>query len=306
MTLGCICVAGSLHYDIIVHAPHLPGLDETVAGDQLQFACGGKGGNQAIAARQHGAAVVFAGQIGTDGFGDALLEHLAIAGIDVSRVQRSPDVASGASIAIIEQSGEYGAVIATGANGRISPDRISLPDETRILLLQNEIPDADNAVLADKAREQGICVILNAAPWRDTCRDLLEKVDWLVVNRVEAEQLLCRPITSADDAAAVIVETDLAIPHLVVTLGKDGAVYREHGADPHFTAPFPVTTVSTHGAGDAYIGALAAALLAGAEERAALTYAGAAAALHVASPVDQRHSIDGPMTRRFIEEAGEE
>ena len=128
MTKPSVFVVGSLHYDIVVDAPHLPARDETVIGGPMRFVCGGKGGNQAVAASHHGADVAFGGMVGEDRFGDALASHLRDAGVDIAQVRSTRDAASGASVAVVEDGGDYGAVVASGANLLIDPDQIVMPE----------------------------------------------------------------------------------------------------------------------------------------------------------------------------------
>ncbi len=121
-----VLVAGSLHHDVVVNAPRLPGLDETLAGSHVAYVAGGKGGNQAVAASRHGAAVAFAGRIGNDAAGQLMVAHLEGAQIDLSNLQRGLG-STGMSVAIVNEAGDYGAVIVSGANLDIDPDAIAIP-----------------------------------------------------------------------------------------------------------------------------------------------------------------------------------
>ena len=106
-----VLVAGALHYDVIVDAPRMPALDETLPGTAVTYAFGGKGGNQAVAAARHGARTAFVGKVGDDGAGRFLTAVLDAAGIDRAQVATDPDHASGMSVAIVTETGDYGAVI---------------------------------------------------------------------------------------------------------------------------------------------------------------------------------------------------
>ncbi len=303
MTVGGIFVAGSLHYDIVVDAPALPSKDETVMGGPMRFVCGGKGGNQAVAASRHGADVAFGGMVGQDQFGGALLEHLRQAGVDSSRVSRTGKASSGASVAIVDAAGDYGAVVASGANQLINADRLAIPEGTRYLVLQNEIAEKANRSVAKLAHSAGAKIVLNAAPWRPVDPELMKIVDILIVNRVEAEGLLQCATPSVDQVLSAL---DKMPPHAnctVVTLGADGLVFSKGGNRPSHIAPFDVTALSTHGAGDVFVGAMCAELLRESPMRDALTYASAAAALHVSTPVEQRLSIDANQTLSFMGQA---
>ena len=303
MSHGKIFVAGSLHYDIIVEAPHLPARDETVVGGPMRFVCGGKGGNQAAAASRHGADVAFAGMVGSDRFGDELVVNLRDVGVDVTQVERTASAASGASVAIVERGGEYGAVIASGANLAVDPGRVDLPGETALLVLQNEVPEAVNIALAQRAHLAGTKVVLNAAPWRPSDQRMLENTDILVVNRVEAEGLLGKPIASSKQAAEALEQGSFPGLILVITLGAQGLVFREENQSPGFMPAYDIKVNSTHGAGDTFVGAMCSALARDCSVQSSLQYASAAAALHVSTPVEERAMIDRRQTETFMASA---
>jgi len=185
-----VAVVGSLHLDIMVAAPRLPGRDETLIGQSWHYKCGGKGGNQAVAAARSGARAAFGGQTGQDDFGERLRANLVAAGVDVAHVGVDPARGSGMSVAITEAAGEYGAVVVSGANLSIDPatvaSRWAALWDCRVLLLQNEIPEAVSLAAAAAARARGARIVLNAAPARRMSAAFLALVDVLVVNRVEA------------------------------------------------------------------------------------------------------------------------
>src|SRR5688572_10870519 len=172
-----VVVVGSLHYDIMVDAPDRPRKGETVAGYAWRPKFGGKGGNQAVAAARAGAAVRMAGAVGTDAFGRFLLDALAAAGVDASRVARTAEAGSGMSVAISDSSGDYGAVIVSGANLFVDPASLTEPGVwkgARALILQNEMPEAINLWAARAARMVGAKVCLNAAPYRPLSKALTQ------------------------------------------------------------------------------------------------------------------------------------
>lgn len=284
-----VFVCGSLHYDVVVDAPHLPRLDETVAGGAVNYIAGGKGGNQATAAARMGAKTTFAGRVGDDPSGAALLKSLMDAGVETSQVQRDSG-ASGMSVAIVEPGGGYGAVIVSAANLNIDPGLIEMPADANVVLLQNEVPEAVNLAVAFKGRSIGASVVLNAAPARSMGPALLGAIDILVVNRVEAADMLATTETALDPIAAAKSLTTLGPRSVVVTLGGDGLVLHDGGTAAHHPG-HPVDVVSTHGAGDAFLGALAAAHSRGESLAEAARFGQAAAALHVSTPVSQRDAI---------------
>lgn len=292
-----ILVAGSLHLDVVVTAPHLPRLDQTVTGQGVHYAFGGKGGNQAVAAARMGARVSMAGAVGQDGFAETLLAALDAAGVDRTQVARLPG-ASGMSVAIMQADGGYGAVIVSAANLAIDAATIRFPAACGCLILQNEVPEPVNLALARRARAAGLRVILNAAPARPTAPALLALLDLLVVNRGEAADLTGADEASLDIPAAARALRALGPAAVILTLGADGL----YGlAETAFAQPgHAVRVVSTHGAGDAFIGALAAEWMRGATLADAAAFGQAAAALHVAAPLDRRAALTAAEARALL------
>ena len=292
-----ILVAGSLHLDVIVQTPNLPRLDQTVTGTGVAYAFGGKGGNQAVAAARMGASVAMAGAVGQDAFAAILLEALETAGVDRSNVARLSGM-SGMSVATILPDGGYGAVIVSGANLGIDAASIVIPTSCQVLILQNEIPIEANLLLARRAALAGIRVILNAAPARDIPQELLDLLDLLVVNRGEAADLLALPEAGLNPAAAARDLCRGGPRAVIVTLGADGIA--AHGETAFASSAFAVHVVSTHGAGDAFLGALAAEWVRGVPLRDACRFGQAAAALHVSTPVKDRAGITPQRVRALI------
>ena len=273
-----VLVVGSLHLDVVLCAPHLPKLDETVAGNSVDYVFGGKGGNQAISAARMGANVYFAGRAGSDPFGDMIRETLTESGVDLSQLQR--DVGpSGMSAAIVNSSGQYGAVIVSAANLNTVANDIIIPEGTSLVILQNEIPQEVNMEVALKAKKVDAKVWLNAAPARELPNRLVKLVDLLIVNRVEAEFY-----SSLNRSLRVLK-----------TLGARG-VYYEDVLYPGFS----VDVVSTHGAGDMFVGALAAQVVRGTPMVEAIRFAQAAAALTVSSQQERRKGLRAQSVIEFL------
>ena len=273
-----LLVAGSLHLDVVLRAPHFPGLDETVSGSSVDYVFGGKGGNQALSAARMGAEVHFAGRAGSDLFGDMIRETLDASGVGLSQLQRDAGP-SGMSAAIVNSDGEYGAVIVSAANLNIAAHQVTIPEGTSLVLLQNEIPDEVNLAVALKAKAIGAKVWLNAAPARKISNDLVEAIDLLIVNKVEAE---------------FYARLGFAV-NLLKTLGADGVSYE--GVQ---YSGFPVDVVSTHGAGDMFVGALASQVVYGTNMVGAIKFAQAAAALHVSSQLDKRKKLNNQAVTTFL------
>jgi len=285
-----VVVVGSLHYDIMVDAPDRPRKGETVTGYSWRPKFGGKGGNQAVAAAKAGAKARMAGAVGTDEFGRFLLEALSAGGVDASRVQHLPNTASGMSVAISDAGGDYGAVIVSGANLLVDAAAFTEPSlwqDARALILQNEMPDAINVSAARAARTAGATVCLNAAPYRPLSEELAALIDLLVVNAIEAEELGGGlAVTDLASAAAAAEALARRFPAVVVTAGGEGVAGVRRGEEPVVLPALPVTLVSTHGAGDAFVGALVTALAAGHPFAECLRSANAAAATHVSTRAD--------------------
>lgn len=282
-----VVVVGSLHYDIMVDAPDRPRKGETVTGHAWAPKFGGKGGNQAVSAARAGAEVRIAGAVGDDAFGPFLLDALRASGVDASRVVRLAGTGSGMSVAISDREGDYGAVIVSGANLEIDVLALSDPglwSGAGALILQNEVPDAVNVAAAEAARGAGATVCLNAAPYRPLPMALAALVDVLIVNAIEAEEL--SGIAVADLASAATAAEALAarFPCVVVTAGGDGVAGRRAGEALVTLPALPVRLVSTHGAGDAFVGALVASLASGDAFADSLARANETAARHVSAP----------------------
>ncbi|MFD2173146.1 PfkB family carbohydrate kinase [Rhodobacter lacus] len=280
-----ILVVGSLHYDIMVEADHLPRRDETGVGSRWYPKFGGKGGNQAVAAARAGAPVRMLGAVGADDFGAFLTRHLAQAGVDGSAIAVIDGVGSGMSVAIADATGDYAATIVSGANLHIDPARLADPALWRgvgAVVLQNEVPEAVNLAAALGARAHGAKVLLNAAPARTLSPEFAALVDVLVVNAVEAEMLGTAPVTdlaTAQDAALTLAARFGAV---VVTAGAAGLALVDAN-DRAFTIPATrVKAVSSHGAGDCFTGTLAERLTRSLPLGEACAAASAAAARHVA------------------------
>ena len=283
-----LCVTGSLHLDVIVNATHIPSSDETVPGTHVNYVFGGKGGNQALAADRYGASVYFVGRIGEDAFGKKLLETLGESSIDISQLQLGNE-SSGMSVAIVDKVGNYGAVIVSAANLKIDKNRFSIDKDTGILLLQNEICEEINILASQKAKEIGSEVWLNAAPSRKISPQLFSHVDVLIMNSIEAK------FYKGD------LESSQA-NHLtkILTLGSKGLEIYLPGKPKKKFPAYPVKVLSTHGAGDTFIGSLAAKRLKGKSLETALEYAQAAAALHVSTPLKERTNLSPNDVVQFL------
>lgn len=282
-------VVGSLHLDVVVKSPRIPKKDETIIGSAVKYVFGGKGGNQAIAADRNGASTFFAGRVGSDSFADLLTKQLEGSSVNFSALQVGPG-ASGMSVAIVEASGEYGAAVVSGENSNIDETLIKIPENTGVLLLQNEISETVNLEIAKKAKAVGCKVWLNAAPAKKINSAFFSLVDICIVNRVEAE--FYNFINSNK------THKNLTI---IKTLGHEGLELIEPSGKVRKIPAFKVNPISSHGAGDMFIGALAARYLIGDTMENALVYAQAAAALFISRAEEERAGINQRAVIDFME-----
>ena len=286
MPTPVVLTVGSLHYDIMVEADHLPRKDETAVGSRWYPKFGGKGGNQAVAVARAGVASRMFGALGDDGFGQFLRAALRAGGVQDDFVATVADVGSGMSVAIVDAQGDYAATIVSGANLHNDLDALSdaaLWADVGLLILQNEVPEAVNIAAAKQARKRGIRTLLNAAPARELSSQLVALIDVLVVNSIEAEMMGASQICCLHSAADAAIHLAAKFDAVIVTAGAKGlAAFTPD--DQSFILPAEkVETVSSHGAGDVFIGALCAALLRGDAFVDAAKTASHAAALHVSA-----------------------
>ena len=297
-----VLVVGSLHLDILVNSERLPRIGETFAGRDWMTKCGGKGGNQAVEAARHGARTAAAACIGRDDFGTQLLDNLHASGVDTRFVQRA-DTGSGMSVAISDAAGDYGAIIVTGSNARLGADEIEAAASelasNGIMVLQNEVPEAANLLAARRARARGARVVINAAPAREMSPDLLDLIDVLIVNAVEAEMLGGGVVDDLASAGAAAERLAARVPAVIVTAGGHGLAIRS-AAGSAVIGAHRVELVSTHGAGDAFVGALAAQLARGVSLEQASIYANAAAAVLVATAEAGRRALSARDTEALL------
>jgi ribokinase len=265
-----ILVFGSINVDVIVPVPHLPQPGETVLGGAYSLLPGGKGANQAMAACRAGADVAIAGAVGGDPFAPVALDPLRRAGID-TRLVRTVDAPTGCAAIMVGESGENIIAVASGANAAVRCDQV--PDTALgpgvVLVAQMEVPPAETAAIIRRVRAAGGSVLLNLAPALALAPGLLGEIDLLVANEREAATLGADPMPLAARLRQ----------GLVVTRGAAGAVaYFPSGATISVPA-LSVVAIDTTGAGDTFVGVLAAALDQGMPLDAGLRRASAAAGL---------------------------
>ena len=265
-----ILVFGSINVDVVVPVPHLPAVGETVLGGDYALFAGCKGANQALAACRAGAEVVMAGAVGHDDLAAVALAPLNRAGVDTGLVRRTARP-TGCALIMVSAAGENLIAVASGANVALTCDHV--PEErialSTTLIAQMEVPPAETGRLIRRIRAAGGRTILNFAPALALDRGLLGEIDLVVANEGEAAGLGAEP-----QAVGRMLRHGF-----VVTAGAAGAVaYLAGGA--RLAAPaLPIVPVDTTGAGDTFVGALAAALDQRASLAIALRRANAAAGL---------------------------
>ena len=280
-----IVVFGSINIDLVTKTERIPAPGETVIGGDYSKAPGGKGANQALAARRAGAEVKMAGAYGRDAFADDALRLLRADGVDLDQA-RAVDNPTGAAFITVDAHGENAIVVASGANAAARAQPLAgLAWRTGDwLIMQREVPDAEVFRAAAIARAEGAKILLNNAPALPLAADQVRLFDVICVNETEAA-ILGRHLGFAalePGAVAERLATDFGVLGLA-TLGPLGAVLAGKGPTLCM-APPKVTVVDTTGAGDTFIGAFVAALARGADERQALREGLAAGSLACTLP----------------------
>ncbi len=275
-----VVVFGSINLDLVSRVARFPTPGETLGAESFATYPGGKGANQALAAARAGSTVRFFGAVGHDALADPALELLRAGGVDLGGVARVAE-RTGCATILVDAHGENCIVVAAGANAHADPETV--PDAAltpaTILVLQHEVPEPANAALIARARRLGARIVLNAAPARPLAIELLRQIDILVVNESEAAALAA-PHGGHATAAAFANSAATISPRLsiAVTLGSKGAIVGVDGGLFSATPP-RLEVVDTTGAGDAFVGVLAAALDRGSTLRDALGCAVAAGTL---------------------------
>ena len=278
-----VLVIGSANMDFTVAVPELPREGQTVMGGSFYTSHGGKGANQAVAARRLGAQVRFLGGIGTDPQGDQIVRQFEAEGIPIDGLIRMEDAATGVALIVVDGEGRNQIAVAPGANLRLSPEAARAHETllltAKVLLCQLEIPLETVQWALAAAREHAVLTILNPAPACALPDSVLSLVDCLTPNAAEAERLSGVSVDGPGSAARAAQRLLARGPkRVIVTLGSQGVLYCDGQAAMHYPA-FPVQAVDTTGAGDAFNGALAVGLAAGGSWPEALPLANATAAL---------------------------
>jgi ribokinase len=271
--MGRVIVVGSLNVDLVTHVERLPGPGETLLGEGLERLAGGKGANQAVAAREAGADVVLVGAVGDDEAGRSYRRRMS--GLGIATRLDVVEGPSGHALITVDGAGENAIVVIPGANARLGEAAVAAVEAVEpgdVVLLQLEIPLPTVAAVAHRAAGRGARVVVNCAPYAGLPADVVALADPVVVNESEA---------------ALLADGELVPGSLLVTFGPAGAMWNGERVDGVAVPSDKV--VDTTGAGDAFCGALAAALAAGSDRSGALAAAveaGARAVQRVGAQAD--------------------
>jgi ribokinase len=274
---------GSANVDLTTLVHRFPKPGETVFGKEFHLGFGGKGANQAVAARRCGANVQMVARVGDDLFGPATIEHLEAEGVETTHVHVLADTSTGVAPILVDETGQNSILVVKGANDLLMPADIDHAAETLsqadCIVLQLEIPLETVYHTIELARSHRIRCILNPAPGQPLDLERITSVDYLIPNESEAEAIGGIAVHTHEDAAAcAAVLLDRGLQRVVITLGEQGALVA--GSDGTRVVPaFPVEAIDTTGAGDAFIGSFATFLAEGRSEEDALEAASLYAAL---------------------------
>ncbi len=282
-----VCVVGSFMMDLVVVASRRPNPGETLIGDSFSMFVGGKGFNQAVAAKRAGSQVSMVGRLGQDPFADKFVEFMRAEGIDFSGVEYDEEVGTGTATPLVEHSGQNSIVIVPQSNMRITEEQIDAKSnilaQSDVVVLQLEIPIPTVKYVAKKAKTLGKTVILNPAPYTELDAELLNNVDFIIPNETELLGLI--PGCNIDDIDSIISSVkdfQKKIPlNFVVTLGERGVVSIDENGKVLSIEPHCVTPIDTVGAGDTFCGYFASALSEGKALQECLSLANKAASISV-------------------------
>lgn len=280
--MSAVVVVGSANLDYTVQVDRVPEPGETILGRDLMVSFGGKGANQAVAARRAGAQVALIGKVGRDQHGEAIRKNLQSSGVDVAGLISDATCSTGVAFIVVEPAGGNQIVVVPGCNYRLTPEELESHDEMffgSILLLQLETPPDTVLCALRRARQKGLRTILNPAPAALLPQEYFPLIDLVTPNETEASKLTGLPVKGhrgAEKAAARLRE--MGCGDVIITLGAQGSLWVGERGAQHF-AGFTVRAVDSTAAGDAFNGALAAALAEGKAMDKAIPLANAAGAL---------------------------
>jgi ribokinase len=291
-----VAVVGSANIDLTTFAERFPRPGETIFGQRFDLGFGGKGANQAVAARLCGADVFMVARVGSDLFGPATIENFKKLGIDISHVKQVEGLSSGVAPIFVEPDGQNRILVVKGANDAVKPADVDAAAEmlksADCIVLQFEIPLETVYYTIAFARKHGIRCILNPAPAQQVNIDELTGLDYFVPNESEAETITGIKAQSIDQAkrcADSLLQN--AIRRVIITLGSKGSLLAGRDLSEHVPA-FTVKSLDSTGAGDAFIGSFAVFLAEGVGELEAVRRANLYAALSTTGVGTQKSFYD--------------
>jgi ribokinase len=291
-----IAVVGSANIDLTTFTGRFPKPGETIFGDSFDLGFGGKGANQAVAARLCGADVFMVARVGGDLFGPATIENFKKQGIDATHVKQVEGVSSGVAPIFVEPNGQNRIFVVKGANDRLKPADVDaaadLLKTVDCIVLQFEIPLETVYHCVRFASKNGIRCIVNPAPAQPVDLKALEGLDYFVPNESESETIAGMPVRNVEEAKKVAEKLlTSGVKRVIITLGANGSLLAGRDGMEHIQA-FSVKSVDSTGAGDAFIGSFAVFLGEGLPEREAVRRANLYAGLSTAGVGTQKSFYD--------------
>lgn len=289
-------MVGSANIDLTTFTNQFPKPGETIFGQRFDLGFGGKGANQAVAARLCGAEVFMVARVGSDLFGPATIENFRKLGIDATHVKQVEGLSSGVAPIFVEANGQNRILVVKGANDSLKPADVEAAAETLraadCIVLQFEIPLETVYYTIEFARKQGVLCILNPAPAQPVDLHALKDLDYFVPNESEAASIMECPVKNVEDAkkcAQKLVTS--GIRRVIITLGANGSLLASRDDSAH-VLPFAVNSIDSSGAGDAFIGSFAVFLAEGVPEKEAVRRANLYAALSTTGVGTQKSFYD--------------
>lgn len=291
-----IAVVGSANIDLTTFADRFPKPGETIFGQKFHLGFGGKGANQAVAARLCGAEVFMVARVGSDLFGPATIENFRKLGIDPTYVKQVEGLSSGVAPIFVEPSGQNRILVVKGANDAVRPadvdDAADALKSADCIVLQFEIPVETVYYTISFARKHGIRCILNPAPAQAVDMPALAELDYFIPNESEAETITGMAVKTVDDANRCAIKlVDGGIRRVIITLGANGSLLATRSGTDH-VAPYAVESIDSTGAGDAFIGSFAVFLGEGMPEKEAVRRANLYAGLSTTGVGTQKSFYD--------------
>ena len=288
LTPGRVLVIGSANQDVVLAVAHIPEVGETVLATDRSRGFGGKGANQAVAAARAGASVEFIGMVGNDGSGVGILDNFRSHGVGTTWTQSTERAETGLAIVVVDASGRNQIVVSSGAGEYMDPavvdDAIDTVSAQDVVVVQCEISQSVVASVLTATSRSSARSILNLAPYVQLPSDVVSLADFVVVNETEATSLLAALGRDSLRDSPWVAIAEATGSGCIVTLGERGSAYaNSYGSTAQVAAEALSDVVDTTGAGDVYVGTLAAALAAGAEVPEAMRSATHAASASVLS-----------------------